>query len=149
VPHLGGLWGALGWWTDGQLYWAYRYGRRWALSDQDALRPSGTIFFTGSAEYQVVSLGESSCSGCRKGQGEGGLVAGGLAPRGASVSGDAVGSLELGTCRGQQLQSSAPGGAGQGHLRPDPVQTSAEEFGISLAEVPSLRDIVVERKELD
>ena len=96
---------------------------------------SGTIFFTGSAEYRAGSPEESLCSGRRKGRGERGLTAGGLAPRGASLSGEAVGSLELGT--------------GQGHLKLDLVQTSTEEFGISPAKVSSLRDIAVERKELD
>lgn len=139
---------AVGWQTKQQLYRAYRYGRS-GCSQTRMLLMSGTVFFAGSAEYQVGSLGASSCSECRKGRSEGGLVAGGLTPRGASFSGDAVGILELGTCRGQWHQPPVPGRTSQGHLKADPVQTSAEEFGISLVEVPSPRDMVVESKELN
>lgn len=68
VPHLGALWmrEAVGWQTKGQLYRAYRRGRS-GRSQTRMLLMSGTVFFAGSTEYQVGSLGESSCSGCRKG----------------------------------------------------------------------------------
>lgn len=77
------------------------------------------------------------CSGCRKGRGEGGhslrrysweLRAGGLQK-----------SMALASCT-RQLQS---------HLRPDPVQTSADKFGTPVVEVTPMTDIVVKRKELD
>lgn len=62
-----------------------------------------------------------------QGRGKGGPVVGGLGPRGATLSGDAAGSSELGPYRGQWLQPPAPGET--------PVQTSADKFGTSVAEV--------------
>lgn len=38
---------------------------------------------------------------------------------------------------------------GRGVSKPDPAQMSAEGSGISLVEVPLLRDMVVEKRELD
>lgn len=73
---------------------------------------------------------------------------GGLAPREASLSGDAVGISELGTCKGQwgQLHPAKPARvlSGQTQFR----RPSADKFGISVAEVTPMRDIVAERKEL-
>lgn len=116
----------------------------------------GLASLPGSAECEEVTLGArrvrgrgSLGRGHRKGRGKGGLVVGGLAPREATLSGDAVGISEMGTCRGQWRQPPGPGKASQGALRPDPVQTSADKFGISVAEVTPMRDIVTERKELD
>lgn len=65
------------------------------------------------------------------------------------LSGETVGSSKLGTCRGQWLQPPGPGRTSQSHVKPDPVQTSADKFGISMVEVTPLRDTVVKRKELN
>lgn len=45
--------------------------------------------------------------------------------------------------------ASHPDRTSQGHLKPDPVQTSVDKFGISIVEVTPMRDVVRERKELD
>lgn len=63
----------------------------------------GLASLPGSAECEEVTLGArrvrgrgSLGRGHRKGRGRGGLVVGGLAPREATLSGDAVGISELG-----------------------------------------------------
>lgn len=44
--------------------------------------------------------------------------------------------------------ASHPDRTSQGPLKPDPVQTSVDKFGISIVEVTPMRDVVRERKEL-